>query len=264
MSLQLEGKAVVVTGAASGIGERTARELRAAGAVVIGVDRNPSPQADRQIIADLSHADGVAAAAAAVAAAGGGVHALCNIAGLPPTRGAEAVLKVNFLGLRAFTEALIPRLCDGASIVNLASLAGLGWPQALPAVKALLELRDFDAVAAYCAEHGVDDARSYFLSKETLIVWTMMQRWTWRDRGIRMNCVSPGPVQTPILGDFLQTLGERAAEDMKVMDRPGTPDDIAPLVAFLCSAGSAWIRGTNIACDGGMYAHVLTHMHGYE
>ena len=59
MSLQLEGKTIVVTGAASGIGERTARELRAAGAVVIGVDRNPSPQADRQILADLSNPDGV-------------------------------------------------------------------------------------------------------------------------------------------------------------------------------------------------------------
>jgi NAD(P)-dependent dehydrogenase (short-subunit alcohol dehydrogenase family) len=91
----------------------------------------------------------------------------------------------------------------------------------------------------------------------------MMNRWTWRDRGIRMNCVSPGPVETPILPDFLETLGERAAEDAKIMDRPGRPEDIAPVIAFMCSDGSGWIRGANIPCDGGMYQHVLCNMHGH-
>ena len=90
-----------------------------------------------------------------------------------------------------------------------------------------------------------------------------MNRWTWRDRGIRINCISPGPVETPILPDFLETLGERAEEDMRVMDRPGRPTDIAPLVAFLCSDGSQWIRGANIPCDGGMYQHILCESHGY-
>ena len=76
-------------------------------------------------------------------------------------------------------------------------------------------------------------ARKFF-SKEFLIVWTMMNRWTWRDRGIRMNCVSPGPVESPILPDFLETLGERAKEDIWIMDHPGRPEDIAPVIAFLC------------------------------
>ncbi|SCC92635.1 hypothetical protein THIX_20685 [Thiomonas sp. X19] len=156
---------------------------------------------DHFVRADLSDPASIAHAAAAV---GGGIDALCNIAGLPPTRSAAAVLRVNFLGLRVFTE-----------------------------------------VEKYCEARHVDDARSYFLSKETLIVWTMLNRWTWRDRGIRMNCVSHSPVQTPILADCIQTLGARAEEDMKVMDRSGTPEDIAPLVAFLCSSQSAWIRGTN-------------------
>ncbi|WP_461593979.1 SDR family oxidoreductase [Thiomonas sp.] len=222
--MRLPGKKIVVTGAASGIGAETVKELKGEGATVVGVDRNPADGADHFVRADLSDPASIAHAAAAV---GGGIDALCNIAGLPPTRSAAAVLRVNFPGLRAFTE-----------------------------------------VEKYCEAHRVDDARSYFLSKETLIVWTMLNRWTWRDRGIRMNCVSPGPVQTPILADCIQTLGARAEEDMKVMDRPGTPEDIAPLVAFLCSSPSAWIRGTNrgtnIPCDGGMYAHVLTHMHGFE
>lgn len=259
--MQLRGKTVVVTGAASGIGAQTAEYLKACGATVVGVDRNPASGVDRFIAADLSDPVSIQDAIKKI---GAGIDALCNIAGLPPTRGTNAVLRVNFLGLRAFTEAMIGRLNDGASIVNLASLAGLGWPQAAPAIKALIALRDFHGLDAYCREHGVDDARSYFLSKETLVVWTMLNRWTWRDRGIRMNCVSPGPVRTPILDDFLKTLGARAEEDMKVMDRPGTPADVAPLVAFLCSPQSAWIRGSNIPCDGGMYAHVLTHTYGFE
>ncbi len=118
---------------------------------------------------------------------------------------------------------------------------------------------------AFCDEIGVENVggRSYFFTKEALIVWTMMNSWTWRDRGIRMNCISPGPVETPILPDFLETLGERAEEDMRIMDRPGLTDDIAPVIAFLCSDGSAWIRGANIPCDGGMYQHILCNIHGY-
>jgi NAD(P)-dependent dehydrogenase (short-subunit alcohol dehydrogenase family) len=77
-----------------------------------------------------------------------------------------------------------------------------------------------------------------------------------------MNCISPGPVETPILKDFLETLGERAEEDMKIMDRPGHPTDIAPVAVFMCCDGSAWIRGANIPCDGGMFAHVMSSMNG--
>ena len=85
----------------------------------------------------------------------------------------------------------------------------------------------------------------------------MQNRWAWRSRGIRMNAVSPGPVDTPILKDFIETLGARADKDMKTMDRPGKPGDIAPVVAFLLSDGLAWIRGTNIPTDSGMYSNAL-------
>jgi len=79
-----------------------------------------------------------------------------------------------------------------------------------------------------------------------------------------MNAVSPGPVDTPILKDFLETLGERAAEDMRIMDRPGTPQDIAPVVTFLLSPGSVWLRGVNIATDGGMRAHIDSVSNGLD
>lgn len=81
---------------------------------------------------------------------------------------------------------------------------------------------------------------------------------------VRLNGVcSREPVETPILSDFLETFGEWAEEDMKIMDRPGRPRDIAPVIAFLCSDGSDWIRGANIPVDGGMYQHVLSNMHGH-
>jgi NAD(P)-dependent dehydrogenase (short-subunit alcohol dehydrogenase family) len=192
-----------------------------------------------------------------------GVHGLANIAGLPPTASAEAVLKVNLVGLKALTLGLIPKLADGASIVNLASLAGFGWANQ---VSSILESEglDFDGVAEFVRTHDAGDAggRSYFFSKEALVAWTLKNRWTWRERGIRMNAVSPGPVDTPILKDFLKTLGARAEEDMRVMDRPGTPADIAPVVVFLLSDASGWIRGANIPVDGGMSSHILSNMHG--
>jgi NAD(P)-dependent dehydrogenase (short-subunit alcohol dehydrogenase family) len=146
---------------------------------------------------------------------------------------------------------------------NLASLAGFGWAQQVPSIRHSESL-DFDGVAAFVRSHDAGDAgaRSYFFSKEALVAWTLQNRWTWRERGIRMNAISPGPVDTPILKDFIQTLGARAEEDMRVMDRPGKPADIAPVVVFLLSEGSAWIRGTNIAVDGGMSSHILSNLHG--
>ena len=252
-------KTIVVTGAASGIGAATARLLARQGAKVIAVDRNPPAAGLGEFIqADLSSKAGIDGLLATLPA---GIHGLANIAGLPPTRPAEQVLKVNLVGLKYLTARLAPRLAEGAAIVNLASLAGIGWPQAVAAIRASESL-DFDGVPVFCARHGIEGARSYFFSKEALIAWTLQNRWTWRERSIRMNCISPGPVETPILGDFIETLGARAEEDMRVMDRPGRPDDIAPVASFLLSEASGWIRGANIPADGGMHAQVLCDMHG--
>ncbi len=256
----LENKTIVVTGAANGIGAAIAQRARSLGATVVGVDLvECKGSVDRFVAADLSRADAIKAAAQEI---GPGIDGLANVAGLPPTAGRVAVLAVNFVGLRAFTEAMIGNLRDGAAIVNLASLAGAGWPNRVSAVKTFMEEATFDNIDALCEMHRIDDPGSYFFSKEALICWTMQNRWTWRERGIRMNCVSPGPVETRLLRDFLATLGKRAEEDMKVMDRPGRPADIAPVVAFLLSDASAWIRGSNIPTDGGMFAHIQANTHG--
>ncbi len=256
--MNVAGKTIVVTGVASGIGAEVARQFQAAGARVIGMDRNePSTPVEQFIKIDLSNPASIKAAADCVAE---GIDGLCNVAGLPPTAPAEIVMAVNFLGLQALTDALVEKMSQGGSIVNVASLAGAGWPGATEQINSFLADASFDNISETCERLDIVGPRAYFFSKEVLICWTMKHRWSWRDRGIRMNCVSPGPVETPILADFIATLGERAEEDMRIMDRPGAPTDIAPVVQFLCSDESAWIRGANIPCDGGMFAHVQCQM----
>ena len=257
----LAGKTVIVTGCSSGIGLETAQLIKELGGDVLGVDRTkttgPVDEFYRADLGDKREIEDL------VLALPEGANGLVNSAGLPPTAPAKLVLKVNLVGLKYFTERMVPKLADGASIVNLASLAGSGWPQAVEQIKASYDL-DFAEVPEFIERHGVgnEGGRSYFFSKEALIVWTQLNRWTWRDRGIRMNAVSPGPVQTPILPDFLATLGPRAREGMEVAGRAGLPSDIAPVVAFLLSDMSTWIRGTNIPADGGMASHRLCNLHG--
>jgi len=250
----LAGKKIIVTGVASGIGAETSRQLKAQGATVIGVDRNepkePMDAFHKVDLMDESALDTLIETLKPLAADG-----LANIAGLPPTAAPEAVVTVNLVALKRLTLGLVDSLSDGASIVNLASLAGLGWEGEVAKIKAA-ENMTHAGVAQFCAEQGITSENSYFFTKQALIAWTHENRWTWRDRGIRMNAISPGPVDTPILKDFVETLGERVEEDMKVMDRPGTPQDIAPVAVFLLSPSSGWLRGVNIPTDGGMRAHI--------
>ena len=257
----LKGKKIIVTGSASGIGYETARICTAMGAKVLGIDVTKRfDHVEEFYRADLS--DG-ATIDALIDVLPKGIDGIANIAGLPPTAPTDKVLAVNLFGLKHLTLGLFPKMNDGASIVNLASLAGFGWADAITAIRAS-ETVHVDDVARFATEHKItnEGGRSYFFSKEALITWTMQNRWTWRERGIRMNTVSPGPVDTPILGDFLETLGARAEEDARIMDRPGLPQDIAPIIAFLLSDMTTWIRGTNIPADGGMSSNILCEMHG--
>ena len=114
--MKLSNKTIVVTGVSSGIGAETARALRAHGATVIGVDRNePSLTLDGFVQADLSHADAIDAAVQQLPAQ---VDGLCNIAGVPGTADPQLVARVNYLGLRHLSEAMLPRIRAGGAIVN--------------------------------------------------------------------------------------------------------------------------------------------------
>jgi NAD(P)-dependent dehydrogenase (short-subunit alcohol dehydrogenase family) len=225
----------------------TAKLMIEAGATIVGFDRNPP---DYPVAAfhrvDLGDA---AAIDTAIASVGDRFDALVNSAGVPPTADKHVVLKVNFFGLRHFTEALAPHLVDGAAIVNIASLAGFQWRANLDVVKAGLGT-GFGAADAWIAAQTLEGGSSYFLSKELVIAWTLWNCQRWRDRGIRMNSVSPGPVSTPILPDFIKTLGKRAEDDLK-LNRAGTADEIAPVIAFMASDGARWMNGADVAVDSG-------------
>lgn len=146
-------------------------------------------------------------------------------------------------------------------MINVASIAGYGWSSNTAKVLALLAVPGMPDTAALAWEHRVDDASAYPLSKEMLRVWTMQAAHRWKHRGLRINCVSPGPVQTTLLPESWATLGcERVSADIGRVGRAGTPSDIAPVILFLCSDASRWINGANLAADGGLEAALNTEV----
>ena len=130
----VKGKRILVTGSSSGIGLETARLLSEQGAEVLGLDINKGfDHVDEFYRADLSDPRTIDALIDVLPE---DIDGLVNNAGLPPTQPANRLLLVNWLGLKRLTHGLIPKLTDAASIVNVASLAGHGWPNAVDAIKA--------------------------------------------------------------------------------------------------------------------------------
>ena len=255
--LKLEGKTIVITGVSSGIGAEAARLLRYYGARVVGIDRQePTLTLDGFVKADLSEQ---AAIDAAVRQLPERIDALCNVAGVPGTASVDLVARVNYLGLRHLAQRLVDRMPPGGSIVNIASILGAEWPQRLDVHKALAETPHFEAGLAWLAKHPVPQQTCYQYFKEALIVWTITHSQKWLvERGVRMNCVAPGPVFTPILGDFVAMLGEeRVQKDAHRMKRPALADEIAPVIAFLCSDAARWVSGINLPVDGGLASTYL-------
>ena len=261
----LFGKTILVTGVASGIGARTAELAAQLGADVIGVDvRPPARPVGEFIAADLGSP---AAIEALVARLPSRLDALCNVAGVSGAGGLAITLAVNFYGLRALTEAVLPRLREGGAVVNVASIAGFGWRENMARARAMVDVAGFpEDLAALAAAHGAADAPGYPLSKELLLLWTFRaaHQPAFKSRGIRVNAVSPGPVETPILTQFRAVLGDaRVDSDIGRVGRPGTAGDVAPAIAFLCSDGARWINGVNLPVDGGLEASVNADALGF-
>lgn len=260
----LYGKTIVVTGVASGIGRRTAELAGQLGATVIGIDVAEPPVVHGHFVqGDLGSQSGIDSILARLPAK---VDALCNVAGVSGNGGAAATLAINFYGLRALSSGMATRIREGGAIVNVASIAGYGWRSNQGRAQALADEPGFPDVAMVCAAHEIPEAEGYPISKEVLLLWTMQaaHQPQFKSRGIRVNAVSPGPVETPILKQFRDVLGDaRVNQDIEAVGRAGTADDIAPVVLFLCSDGARWVNGVNLPTDGGLEAAVNASVLGF-
>lgn len=218
---------------------------------MIGFDIAPtSENVDHFVSLDLGDEASIQQAVTQVDAE---LDGLCNNAGLPPRDGLEAaILQVNFVGTRSFTNAIAPKLKTGASLVNMASRAGHGWRENLDQVKRLAEVKTPDQLTAFLASEGMNATRAYNLSKEAVILWTMASTERMINAGVRVNSLSPGGIATGILDDFRKAFGDAMARNVERAGRPGKPEEVAEIAAFLLMPESHWIKGTDISIDGGM------------
>lgn len=258
----MDGMRVALTGGASGIGAEVVRLMSARGAEVTVFDlAEPQAGAARWVRTDLSDP---ASVAAALGSAEGPFDALVNNAGLPPRPGLEeTILAVNWFGLRALAEGMLPRLAPGGAMVSVASKAGARWRENIDQVRRLMALARAD-LPGFIAAEAIDAVRAYDLSKEAVIAWTVALSPRLKTMGLRANAVSPAAVQTGILGDFMAAFGARAEKGVALMGRPGRPEEVAEVIAFLASPASSWVQGLNIDIDGGLSAIMAAAELGLE
>ncbi len=248
----------VVTGAASGIGRATAARLHAEGASVACLDLSEEGlsetlsgisdasagdygEASKRLLAircDVSDERSVSEAVESARAQLGRPSVVCNVAGIGGFDNStelslerwEKVIGVNLTGTFLVCRACLPYLLDGGgAIVNVASTAGL-MGQAYS--------------AAYCA------------SKGGVVMLTKALAVEYVGRGVRVNAVSPGGVDTPLLGSFGLPADADGKHLYRLMSPMGyaTPDQIAAAIAFLASEESGYTTGSVLAVDGGLTA----------
>jgi len=248
--LSYAGKRVIVTGAASGMGEATARMVAGLGAEVHALDLNQP----RVPVASFTPTDlrDPRRIEAAVDAIGRPVHALFNCAGLPQTFPPLDVMTVNLLGMRHLTELVAQGMEAGGAIATLSSAGGLMWQSHIDQIKELLALTDQPAARSWCEANIDTGDLAYAFSKECIIVYTMQRSYELAQRGIRINCTSPGPTTTAMYPHFEQAMGKQYMDDFpRPLGRNSTPEEQAYALVFLNSAGASYITGVNLFTDGG-------------
>lgn len=249
---ELDGKVAIVTGAASGIGRAAVELFANEGAAVIAADTNIeggqrlADELARKgggcafVRADVSKESDVAAMTDLALSQYGRLDVLFNNAGIEgdqaPTADAtldnwEKVISINlkgvFLGLKYGIRAMLRN--GGGSIINNASVAGLVG---------------FAGIPAYCA------------SKGGVVQLTRTAALEYATEGIRVNCLCPGVIDTPMVERFTHDNPEmlQQMESLEPVGRLGRPREVAELALFLASDRSSFITGTAIPVDGGFVA----------
>ncbi len=234
-------RVAIVTGAASGIGRATVERLVSEGASVVAVDVADVAAGDRvtALAGDVRDPDLSAAAVTTAVERFGRLDVVCNVAGILRTGHShettleewDQVIGVNLTGTFLFCRAALPVfVAQGHGvIVNTSSTAGLaGHPWA----------------AAYSASKGGVLGLTRTLAVE------------YGRQGVRVNCVCPGSIETPIVGDFVVPDGADAKLIRRIMalDRPRGPETVAAAIAFLASDDAAHVNGESLRVDGATLA----------
>ncbi|MBB2991926.1 NAD(P)-dependent dehydrogenase (short-subunit alcohol dehydrogenase family) [Mycolicibacterium iranicum] len=255
--VRYDGRHVVVTGCASGIGAQAARQLHQLGARVTGLDVR-APQ-DTSFLGgfleiDLADPHSVDAAARGV---GGDVDAVFNVAGVSSGIGDPVlVMRINFLGTRQFTESLIEKVTPGGSITNVSSLAASGYRENARTTAGLLATTSVEDGLRWCADHPEALADGgYRQSKEAIILYGMNRAADLGARGIRINCTAPGVTETPILDQLRSKYGQQYLDSFTApLGRVSNAEEQAATLVFLGSAAAGYVTGQVLWTDGGILA----------
>lgn len=254
------GKRVVLTGGATGIGAALVDLLGTLDVEHITVldIKPPSGTVDAFIETNLSDRDSLDAALAQL---DGRVDVLFSNAGVAANAGVRTCMAVNVAASRRLTDGIIDHIPAGGTIVYTASMAGNGWPAQVAEINQLLDIADWDEFLDWCEAHPEVVNDVYSFSKMCMQVYTMRKSYESIRRGVRINSICPAPVDTPLMKDFRETMGDKVIDwsvTVQGNGRMAVAGDIAPPLAFMGSDAAAFINGVNLLVDSGFTSAMTT------
>ncbi len=252
-----DNKRALVVGCCSGMGESTAKIVQGLGAEVHGVDyKRPTFDLASFTSCDLRDKADVESLLASLE---GTFDSVFYCAGLPPTHSAIDVMRVNVAAVRAVVDGVASKVPRGGAISIISSTGGLGFLQHMAPIMELLQTDGVDGAVEWCKQHADVVAEGYVFSKEVIMVYTMMKALEFADTSVRVNCISPGPTQTPMMPEFEAMSGAELLQKFEgPMKRKALPDEMGWPLAFLNSDAASFINGCNLVIDGGFLAGTMT------